>query len=180
MSNYKVTEKDLIKDLKGFPIEVVEKMLERQKEQKGYRNISEFQASNRSGFSWIASPEGHRFWQDIIQLRKFNLFFERYPRKNKYVYIYQDDTKNGKDIINTLIKHGGVDSLALTGESKDSIYYSRLSDNTIVAISPQSPEGSLIKTFYTEIQPEPSVTEYTMQEIADKLGIDVNELRIKK
>lgn len=180
MSNYKVTEKDLIGNLKGFPIEVVEKMLERQKEQKGYRNISEFQTNNRSGFIWAGSPEGHNFWQEIIQLKRFNLFFEKYPHEKEYVYIYQDGTKNGKDIINTLIKYGGVDQFKLFGESRGTIYCIRPNNNVIVAVNPDSPEGSLVKTFYTEIQPESSVVEYTMQEIADKLGINVNELRIKK
>jgi hypothetical protein len=180
MSNYKVTEKDLIKGLKGFPIEVVEKMLEKQQLQRGYTNIKSLQDTILGGFQWDITSEGFGFWKEVIIRKDFSLFFTKYPKKTKYVYIYQDDTKNGKDIINTLIKHGGVNSLTHTGEIKDAIYYSRLSDNTIVAVRPQTPEGVLVKTFYTEIQPEPSVKEFTMQEIADKLGIDVNELRIKK
>jgi hypothetical protein len=182
MSNYKVTKRDLIKDLKGFPIEVVEKMLERQREQTGTEDITVFQNNSISfkGFDWKNTIEGCSFWNDVIFLRNFNLFFEKYPKKTKYVYIYQDGTKNEKDVINTLIKYGGVDSFDLNGDSTDSIYYIRPDDSTIVVVDPDSHEGFLVKTFYTEIQPEPSVKEYTMQEIADKLGIKVDELRIKK
>lgn len=180
MSNYKVTEKDLIKGIEGFPIEVVEKMLEKQKEQKGKANIKILQDIICGAFQWDITSEGFNFWDSVILRKDFSLFFTKYPKKTKYVYIYQDGKKKGEDIINTLIKYGGVDSLKLAGESKDTIYYSRLGNNTIAAVSPQSPEGSLVEAFYTEIQPESSVKEYTMQEIADKLGINVNELRIKK
>jgi hypothetical protein len=180
MSNYKVTEKDLIGDLKGFPIEVVEKMLEKQQIHTGCTDIKMLQDSIRAGFFWAETLEGHSFWEDVIIRKDFSLFFTKYPKKTKYVYIYQDGTKNGKSIINTLIKHGGVDLLKLFGESKDTIYYIRPNSNAIVTANPDSSEGVLVKTFYTEIQPEPSVKEFTMQEIADKLGIDVNELRIKK
>lgn len=184
MNKYKVTKKDLIGEIAGFPIEVVQKMLEYQVKQGNKEDVKVFQSDScagqlTKGFSWFNTIEEAAFWYNVISLKQFDVFFAKYP-KNGYVYIYQDDTKKGKDIINTLIKYGGVDSLKLAGESKDTIYYNRLGDNTIAAVSPQSPEGLLVKTFYTEIQPESSVKEYTMQEIADKLGINVNELRIKK
>lgn len=180
MSNYKVTEKDLIRNIEGFPIEVVEKMLEKQQIQRGYTNITTLQDSVCGTFQWCNTSEGHDFWRKVILNKDFNLFFKKYPKKSKYVYIYQDSTKNPKDVINTLVKYGGINSLKLTGESTGAIYYSRPNDNKIAAVNPDSSEGSLVKTFYTEIQPESSVKEYTMQEIADKLGIKVDELRIKK
>jgi hypothetical protein len=180
MSNYKVTEKDLIKDLKGFPIEVVEKMLEKQQVQTGDANIETLQNIICGGFQWDNTSEGFNFWDSVILRKDFNLFFAKYPKKTKYVYIYQDGTKNEKDVINTLIKYGGVDSFRLYGASTDTIYCIRPNGNTIAAVNPDSHEGVLVKTFYTEIQPESSVKEFTLQEIADKLGINVNELRIKK
>lgn len=180
MSNYKVTEKDLIKDIKGFPIEVVQKMLEKQQSQRGYNDIHTLQTDVCGAFRWSDTSEGYAFWYKVIRDKDFNLFFTTYPKKPEYVYIYQDGTKNAKDVINTLIKHGGIDLLRLNGESTGAIYYSRPDDNRIVAVNPDSPEGYLVKTFYTEIQPELSVKEYTMKEIADKLGIKVDELRIKK
>lgn len=38
-----ITQKDLIRQLTGFPIEIVEKMLERQKEQGNKENVEVFQ-----------------------------------------------------------------------------------------------------------------------------------------
>ena len=180
MSNYKVTEKDLIKKIKEFPIEVVQKMLEKQKIQEGYTDIHMLQNEPCATFIWYITSEGHDFWKEVILNKDFNLFFKKYSKKPEYVYIYQDGTKNAKDVINTLIKHGGIDSLRLNGLSAGSIYYIRPNDNTIATIDPCGQEGLLVKTFYTEIQPESSVKEYTMQEIADKLGIKIDELRIKK
>ena len=180
MSNYKVTEKDLIKEIKGFPIEVVEKMLEKQQIQRGYINIFTLQDAVCGAFRWSDTSEGYAFWYKVIRDKDFNLFFTTYPKKPEYVYIFQDGTKNGENVISTLIKHGGIDSLRLNGQSKGSIYYIRPDDRIIAAINPCEQTGLLVKTFYTEIQPESSVKEYTMQEIADKLGIKVDELRIKK
>lgn len=180
MSNYKVTEKDLIGDIKDFPIEIVEKMLEKQQEQKGYTNIKTLQTVVDGAFQWDMTSEGHTFWENVIRYKYFNIFFKKYPKKNSYVYIYQDGTKKGEDVINTLIKHGGVNNLKLNGESIYNIYYINPDDNVILSVYQGRREGSLVQHFYTEIQPESSVIEYTMQEIAYKLGINVNELRIKK
>lgn len=49
---YKVKQEDLIGDIKGFPIEVVQLMVERQFEQKGKCNIGIFQKSIGMGFNW--------------------------------------------------------------------------------------------------------------------------------
>lgn len=58
-----VTKKDLIGDIEGFPIEVVEKILER------------FQECRYKGFDW----EGKDFWSAVIKERDFDVFFKRYP-----------------------------------------------------------------------------------------------------
>ena len=184
MSNYKVTEKDLIGEIKDFPIEVVQRMLKHQVAQGNKEDIEVFQSRATSGeafkgFTWNKTTEGERFWHRVIALKKFDEFFEKYP-KNSYVYIYQDGKKKEDDVINTLIKYGGKNTFDLRGNSTFSFYYIRPETNTIAAADKDSTIALLIKHFYTEIQPESSVKEYTMQEIADKLGIDVNELRIKK
>lgn len=74
-----VTEKDLIGDSvlaykitkKGFPIEVVEKILE--------KNIQEFQEYRYKGFYWENTEEGKDFWSAVIGERDFDVFFKRYP-----------------------------------------------------------------------------------------------------
>ena len=180
MSNYKVTEKDLIKDLEGFPIEVVEKMLEKQKLQKGCTDITVLQNIICGGFQWDITSEGFEFWEGIILRKDFSLFFTKYPKKAECVYIYQNGTKKGSDIINTLISRGGNNKDKLWGNSPKVYYYIQPITKEIKCVTYDDDIVHWLKTFYTEIDVESSIKEYTMQEIADKLGINVNELRIKK
>ena len=99
----KVTTKDLIGDLKDFPIEVVEKMLEHQYKQIGKTDISIFQKercedTGSKGFSWSATIEGHYFWKKVIRDKDFDIFFERYPKVSKNVYI-RGNRDNGEEVI---------------------------------------------------------------------------------
>lgn len=98
----KITEKDLIGKLEGFPIEVVEKMLERQFEQTGKKDVSIFQrwlsaAKASNGFDWDETKEESIFWTNIINYKKFNLFFEKYPKSEypKLMWVW-DNNEDGK------------------------------------------------------------------------------------
>lgn len=82
-----ITKKDLVGEIEGFPTEVVEKMLDRQYEQKGIRDITHFQRSNMAGFEWYKSIEGHIFWQKVILERDFNRFFAKYPKRNNIINV---------------------------------------------------------------------------------------------
>jgi hypothetical protein len=73
-------------DIKDFPEEVVEKMLERQVEQGNKRNIAQFEYLRNSnkrnkGFEWADSVEGQVFWDNVIMKRRFSVFFEKYPKQ---------------------------------------------------------------------------------------------------
>ena len=73
-------------DLKGFPEEVVEKMLERQVEQGNKRDVSVFEKDSwadqpAGGFDWSSSPEELLFWCAIIEDKDFELFFKLYPKQ---------------------------------------------------------------------------------------------------
>ena len=83
---YKVTEKDLIGDIKDFPIEVVQKMLERQVEQGNEENVQVFQIIALDGFDWSTSEEGLTFWKEVIIQKNFDFFFKKYPRVDTRVY----------------------------------------------------------------------------------------------
>ena len=184
MSEYKVKERDLLKRLEGFPIEVVQKMLERQVEQGNKEDVKVFQSDpsagkRHKGFDWRETTEGDVFWHSIICAEKFDVFFDKYP-KNHYVYIYQDGTKKCGDIIEMLIRRGGDNKDNLWGNSLKVYYYIQPITKVIKCTTDDSNIVPWLKTFYTEIDVESSIKEYTMQEIADKLGINVNELRIKK
>lgn len=74
-------------DIADFPPEIVEKMLEYQERQGNQRNIKVFEKDRWSlhasgGFSWIDTDEGFNFWDKVILCKKFDIFFERYPKDN--------------------------------------------------------------------------------------------------
>ena len=86
--SFKVSEKDIIGDIAGFPKEVLELMLERQYEQTGKINIEVFKDNRISGkpglgFMWSESKEGYYFWECVIRNKNFDVFFEKYPKKLK-------------------------------------------------------------------------------------------------
>lgn len=100
---YIVQYSDLIGSITEFPIEIVQKMVERSTEQERWFDdvgIKTFQinvtSSGRGGFSWGAAPEGHHFWSRVIEGRRFDLFFDKYPCKylGKTIYIETDGTNN--------------------------------------------------------------------------------------
>lgn len=74
-------------EIADFPPEVVELMLQRQFEQTGERNISVFEREKTSckdfkGFTWEYTKELHNFWRDVISSKKFDVFFEKYPKES--------------------------------------------------------------------------------------------------
>jgi hypothetical protein len=70
-------------DIAGFPLEVVELMLQRQYEQYGTRDVRVFEEHRTVGFFWVNTPEGGRFWKEVIARKNFDLFFERYPQRER-------------------------------------------------------------------------------------------------
>ena len=67
------------------PIEVQEKMLERQVEQGNHRDpnvyIRSFSSGrSKGGFTWSDTPEGHDFWSNIDDYEDYSEFFELYPK----------------------------------------------------------------------------------------------------
>lgn len=69
----------------GFPKEIISHMLDYQEEQGNPRDISVFE-KNRTcceGFLWHKTKEGFQFWEEVIREKNFNLFFEKYPKKDE-------------------------------------------------------------------------------------------------
>lgn len=100
---YTVQYSDLIGRISEFPIEIVQKMVERSTEQGKWDydvGMTTFQENVSSagscGFRWETTPEGHLFWSRIIESRRFDLFFDKYPCKylGKTIYIETDGTNN--------------------------------------------------------------------------------------
>ena len=74
--------------LKGFPKEVVEKMLYEQEQQGNERDVSVFERDlydtiDKGGFNWNETKDGAGFWSQVISTRDFDLFFQKYPKTDK-------------------------------------------------------------------------------------------------
>lgn len=185
---FKVEQSDLVGDIKDFPIEVVEKMIEEQVKQGNCPNVEVFQKYNRAdrkrgGFNWDNAEDTYGFWSNVINDCDFELFFKRYPKKAKLVYI-AGDSEIGENIIKTLEKYGGINEHGYKGTENDSIYYIDPNNNLIemCCFSCKGDEKlyEVLMATYTPIEVEESVLEVTMEEIAKKFGVDVTNLRIKK
>jgi hypothetical protein len=73
-------------ELTGFPKEVIARILECQEEQGNKRDVSVFEKSKFSpldvgGFAWNITKEKYVFWYEVISYKNFDLFFEKYPKK---------------------------------------------------------------------------------------------------
>lgn len=69
-----------------FPVEVVEKMLERQVEQGNKRDVWVFEnyrgeGKLSGGFIWGDTDEGLDFWEKVICYKNFDAFFKKYPKQ---------------------------------------------------------------------------------------------------
>ncbi len=88
-NKYKISEKDLVKELALVPLGIVVKMLEEQENQGNEPNVEVFQKDidapkSGGGFDWDDTVAGWIFWDAIIHKHKYERFFERYPKYEKY------------------------------------------------------------------------------------------------
>lgn len=94
--------------LEGFPQEVVEKMLDEQEAQGNKRDVSVFEAAVNSGaydgFDWNDTVDGYYFWQRVIGTKDFDLFFEKYPKKQMFkrgdkILVWNIHEENNEEMI---------------------------------------------------------------------------------
>lgn len=169
-----ITKADLIGDLVGFPIKVVEKMIERQVEQGNKPDVTVFQLRVISdqidgGFDWYKTPERGKFWDNVIN-GKFDVFFRKYPELSTKVYI-RGDEKRGKEVIAELEKRGGINTFEELGTSTEHLYFIRPDNNFINDCVPNRLVGLLLQEAYTEITLPEKPLELTLKEIAEKFGV---------
>ena len=84
-----LTKKDLNGDIEDFPMGVVVRMMEEQEKQGNKPDVKVFQESRNTGsifggFDWGQSEKKYPFWYSVIYVKKFDLFFEKYPEYKKY------------------------------------------------------------------------------------------------
>lgn len=187
---YIITENDLVGDIKGFPIEVVEKMIEEQVKQGGNADVEVFQnystaGDDENGFAWDKTEDGYDFWEEVIGEHHFDVFFKKYPKKPNLVYIV-GDSNIGDKIIKTLEKNGGINEHRYNGTENDCLYYINPNNNVIEICDfvKQNTLYEVLLATYTPIEVEnnileSNILEVSMEEIAEKFGVDVSNLRIK-
>jgi hypothetical protein len=158
-------------ELKGFPTEVVEKMLERQVEQGNRRDVSAFEKNRMmciGGFAWASSPEGHSFWEDVIKFKNFDTFFAKYP-KNTYPKVMM--------VSQSPILYGGYYKRVVFMEKNGKYLAWRCAET----IFDSRNETEVTTWNYAEdIKQEPEPIELTIDEIAEKFGITPEQVKIKK
>lgn len=84
-NTYKVKPKDIIGAISGFPIEVVQRMVDCQVEQGNKADVTIFQHRAEApkyvgGFNWHETKEGSN-WSNIIYYKVFDLFFKLNPKE---------------------------------------------------------------------------------------------------
>ena len=152
---YKVKHSDLIGEVKDFPIEVVQKMVERQVEQGNKENVTSFQICaiedwHGGGFEWKNTKEGQSFWYEILIEKHFDFFFKKYPKADARVY-YRGVLDRGEDIIAELEKLGGVNRFDYDGSSDNRLYFISPITRAIGYFIDGIPCSELLKDAYTEI-----------------------------
>lgn len=73
--------------LTGFPLEIIDKMIEKQVEQGKAPDVKVFEkdkvnGKELGGFDWPETEEGTSFWHSVIVLKQFDKFFQKYPSEN--------------------------------------------------------------------------------------------------
>ena len=89
---YIVKPEDIKGDIAGFPIEVVQRMVDESASQSWHEGVEVFQLDKTNGFSWGDSREGAGFWVDVIGNKNFDLFFERYPKTSDVPFVIPENT----------------------------------------------------------------------------------------
>lgn len=194
-TTYKVKKEDLVGELLDFPIEIVQKMVERQVEQGNIPDVTIFQKDCRAtkldgGFTWSLTIENDVFWYIVIVQKRFDDFFKKYPKSSpsKKVYIWGHPTKGNK-VIEALKERGGIDrGVGYAGNRTDSIYYiDPITSNITHCRSDITTDDRLerllfnmVTTYHEKIEINEDELEVTLDEIAEKFGVDVEKLKIKK
>jgi hypothetical protein len=122
---YIVKRKDIIGEITGYPIEIIQAAVDRGVEQGDDANIviRGLQCSASLGFSWAETPEGSRFWERIMCRHKFDIFFQRYPREfvdGVHYFVIDIGRRYWVDVAKTFL--GERPRFAFKGHSGDLFY----------------------------------------------------------
>ena len=183
---YKVTEKDLIGYIKDFPIEVVQKMVDEQVSHGSPADVSVFQeritvGRSGGGFDWYKTTGGWGFWNEVIVYNNFDLFFDNYPKEHEDDFWI--DPKGRRMLV--------WDSINGEENAKEALVIAKLPGKPYCPyIVAPGTSGLNIKeglnyhiSIYQYAKPIPEkeeAVELTLEQIAEKFGVSVDRLKIKK
>lgn len=193
MSLFEVTKRHLVGEIADFPMEVVERMVYEQVSQRQKPNptvfaIKKSAAPSEGGFAWAATEDGFIFWEKVIRKKDWDLFFSKYPKKtvvyentNKNWVYAVGDHNNSEKVIDALVEHGGVNKLNYKGDCDSWLYYIEPTTNIIQVcdIYCDTKLYEVIMALYTQLEIDKTV-EVSMEDIAEMMGVNVSDLRIKK
>lgn len=200
--NYKrkdiVRPEDLIYDINEFPIEIVQHMVNEQVRQGNLPDVTVFQkrsynGKSLGGFAWNLTKEGEDFWNAIICYRKFEIYFEKYPKQTNMKQFTKGDLQSGMIVefrngIKCLVVNNkerkfllGINDYYLLDNYSDNLN-SRIKDFDIVKVYTHRCTGTLIFILEHSIlkliwQRKVVITK---QEIADKFGVNINDIEINE
>jgi hypothetical protein len=159
-------------ELKGFPQEIIEKMLYYQEQQGNKRDVSVFEkcvVDDVDGFVWRSTPEGYDFWQRVILQKDFDHFFERYP-KPKYPRVMMVSL----DPITE--KNKGYQRVVFMEKCGKFIAW-----NFAETIEDSETVADTTTWIYAADIPHPSdIKEVTLEQVAEAMNIPVDKLRIRQ
>ena len=78
----KINNDDICGELKGFPLEVVQKMVELTMKERHIcpeEALKVLRKASWNGFTWSETDEGSLFWYKVIDHHEWWRFYERYP-----------------------------------------------------------------------------------------------------
>lgn len=180
---HKVTEKDLIGDIKDFPIEVVQKMVDEQVRQGNPADVSVFQDDKRQGrssggFYWEETTEGHGFWDEVISLKNFDLFFDKYPKKHEEDYWI--DPKGRRMLVWDHNENDAQERIVIAKLPNTHFPYIAVSITEEDIFLEGKKHDPVIFKHAKPIPEKEEAVELTLEQIAGKFGISLDRLKIKK
>lgn len=177
-----ITEKDLIGEIKDFPIEVVQKMIERQVEQGNEADVSVFQEKRAVGFGfggfyWSETIEEEDFWSSVIDEKNFDVFFAKYPKERggKEEEDYWIDPKGRRMLVWDYDEEQAKERIVIAKLPPEAIgrqYIAVIEDDKFE-------KREIYSTMYWNCaKPAPTKTKLSLSSIAEKFGLSVDEIEI--
>lgn len=168
-------------ELRGFPTEIVNWMLEQQDKQGNPKKVHVFEkdifaTQSEGGFNWYVVDQGKTgsFCHSVLKIRDFDLFFKEFPKKPVYprvMYVSQD--KNSLNYPSIRVKR---------------VVFMEKNNRFIAWHMAETLEDSACETtthtwnYAKDIDEEPQIVELTMEDISAGKGVGIKPelLRIKK